>query len=252
MSTHPDIEELEQVAKGGGAAAVREHVEGCAECAREVAWARTERELFARRALPDVTNLWAGVERQLAEQMDGQLAERDAGKPLAAAAQKSILRRPHWHRRAAALLGAVAAAAVVLFAVRPKQAPVAPSQPVAQGQAPGQPGQTAGAQPDQQLTEARRARLDPKALAALDTAEADYRHAASVLEAEYESLRPHLDPALAKRWDETLTRARTQLVQSRAAVASDDVRARMRVLDGYAEYLRSLRDVIQDSEEATP
>jgi hypothetical protein len=24
------------------------------------------------------------------------------------------------------------------------------------------------------------------------------------------------------------------------------------VLDGYAEYLRSLRDVIQDSEEATP
>jgi len=26
----------------------------------------------------------------------------------------------------------------------------------------------------------------------------------------------------------------------------------MRVLDGYAEYLRSLRDVIQDSEEATP
>jgi hypothetical protein len=49
-----------------------------------------------------------------------------------------------------------------------------------------------------------------------------------------------------------LTRARTQLVQSRAAVASDDARARMRVLDGYAEYLRSLRDVIQNSEEATP
>jgi hypothetical protein len=251
MTTHPDIEELEQLAKGEGADAVRAHVEGCAECAREVAWARTERELFARRALPDVTNLWAGVEREL--------ANRDDRGALAVPAQPPVLRRPHWHRRAAALLGAVAAAAVVIFAVRPKNAPVVPSQPVAQGQAPGQtqpqtqPGQAQGqAQPDQQLADARRSRLDPKALAALDTAEADYRHAATVLEAEYETLRPRLDPALAKRWDETLTRARTQLVQSRAAVASDDVRARMRVLDGYAEYLRSLRDVIQDSEEATP
>ena len=56
---------------------------------------------------------------------------------------------------------------------------------------------------------------------------------------------------MARRWDETLTRARAQLGESRA-VAADDVNVRMRVLDGYAGYLRSLRDVVQDSEEAIP
>ncbi|TMA17012.1 MAG: hypothetical protein E6J86_01775 [Deltaproteobacteria bacterium] len=93
--------------------------------------------------------------------------------------------------------------------------------------------------------------IDPKALAALDRAEADYKDAAKVLEAEYARLRPRLDPEMARRWDETLTRARAQLGESRA-VAADDVNVRMRVLDGYAGYLRSLRDVVQDSEEAIP
>src|SRR5438105_177705 len=86
---------------------------------------------------------------------------------------------------------------------------------------------------------------------ALDRAEADYKDAAKVLEAEYARLRPRLDPEMARRWDETLTRARAQLGESRA-VAADDVNVRMRVLDGYAGYLRSLRDVVQDSEEAIP
>src|SRR2546430_1560907 len=97
----------------------------------------------------------------------------------------------------------------------------------------------------------RRPGIDPKTLAALDRAESDYRDAARVLEAEYDRLRPRLDPELARRWDETLTRARAQLGESRA-VASDDVNVRMRVLDGYAGYLRSLRDVVQESEEANP
>ena len=81
-------------------------------------------------------------------------------------------------------------------------------------------------------------------------AEADYRNAAQTLEGEYARLRPSLDPELARRWDETLTRARAQLGESRA-VAADDVNVRMRVLDGYAGYLRSLRDVLE-SEEANP
>ena len=92
---------------------------------------------------------------------------------------------------------------------------------------------------------------DPKALAALDRAEADYRDAAKVLEAEYARLRPGLDPKVAERWDETLTRAHTQLGEARA-VAGEDVNARMQVLDGYAGYLRSLRNVIEQSEEANP
>lgn len=245
MIGHPDIEELEAFAKGEGSAEAAAHVAGCAECTREVEWVKAERTLFAKRSLPQVDALWKGVEERIA---------------TAAPAQAS--RRPHWHRRAAAAVGAVAAAAAILFGVRanrlhlqgktgttetagPSGSSSAPG-PVAQGERPPETATTG------QAAGGHHSHLDAKALAALDTAENDYRHAAQVLEAEYESLRPHLDPALAKKWDETLTRARAQLSQSRAAVASDDARARMRVLDGYAEYLRSLRDVIQDSEEATP
>jgi hypothetical protein len=238
MSAHPDVEELEQVAKGEGTATAGAHVATCADCANEVAWAKAERALFARRAQPDVSALWARVEERIA----------DAAPPAAAAPAVVVARRrPHWHRPAAALAALAATAAVLLVTVRVRHRPPQGPQPMAQKtQAPQ--GQPASAQ----LAQAKRSRLDPKTLAALDTAETDYRHAAAVLEAEYETLRPRLDPTLAKRWDETLTRARTQLVESRAAVAADDVRSRMRVLDGYAEYLRSLRDVIQDSEEATP
>ena len=61
------------------------------------------------------------------------------------------------------------------------------------------------------------------------------------------------DPkALAARWDETLTRARANLGEARSAVAAQDINARMQVLDGYAGYLRSLRNVIEQSEEANP
>jgi len=128
---------------------------------------------------------------------------------------------------------AAAAAAVLVATVRPRPEPAAPQTPQATRQ------------------QRQRPAIDPKALAALDRAEADYRDAAKVLETEYARLRPRLDSEMARRWDETLTRARTQLGESRA-VAADDVNVRMRVLDGYAGYLRSLRDVVQESEEAIP
>jgi hypothetical protein len=230
MTGHPELDELELLAAGQGTDEIRKHVEACAGCAREVAWLKAEKVLFARRAQPDVSGLWSGIEARLAA--TPRLAPV---LPLA--------RRPRWQRPIAAVAGFAAAAAVALFIFHPKTIAPPPLQPVIAQQT--QPAPQAAAQPKP------RSRLDPKTLAALDTAESDYRHAASVLEAEYETLRPKLDPALAKRWDETLTRARTQLGESRA-VAADDPRARMRVLDGYAEYLRSLRDVIQGSEEATP
>ena len=138
--------------------------------------------------------------------------------------------RPHWAwRRSVAIASAAAAAAIAIVFLKPVP-PVIVPQPVA-----------------------RRERIKPdaKALAALDRAEADYRDAAKVLEAEYTRLRTGLDPKVAERWDETLTRAHTQLGEARA-VAGDDVNARMQVLDGYAGYLRSLRNVIEQSEEANP
>jgi hypothetical protein len=229
MTGHPELDELELLAAGQGTDEIQKHALECAECAREVAWLKAEKTLFARRAQPDVSALWSGIEARI------------AAKPLAPVL--SLARRPRWQRPVAAVAGFAAAAAVALFFFHPKTIAPRPQPSIAQLQPTPAPAVQGQPKP--------RSHLDPKTLAALDTAEGDYRHAAGILEAEYETLRPKLDPALAKRWDETLTRARTQLGESRA-VAADDARARMRVLDGYAEYLRSLRDVIQDSEEATP
>jgi negative regulator of sigma E activity len=226
MSAHPDIELLELLARGQGSAETQAHVDGCAECTSEVAWLHKERALVAQRPEPDVSHLWAGIE------------ERVATKP-------EVRRRPHWYRPLAAAAAVAAAAMVILFVKRPQRTqPPAQQQPVAQ-----QTQQPQAQQPAQPPPR----HIDPKSLAALETAEKDYRHAATVLEEEYATLRPALDPKLAARWDETLTRARASLgEQQKAVAAQDDVRGRMRVLDGYAEYLRSLRDVIENSEEAVP
>jgi hypothetical protein len=215
--THVRSEELESLALGelprDRAAPVEAHATACPQCARELSWLRAEQTLLARRPLAQTAHLWAGIAARL----------------------RHPRRRPHraWRISVGAAVAA-AAAAVLVITVRPRPEPVAQ-------------------QATQRATRQRRERpaIDPKALAALDRAEADYKDAAKVLEAEYARLRPRLDPEMARRWDETLTRARAQLGESRA-VAADDVNVRMRVLDGYAGYLRSLRDVVQESEEAIP
>ena len=214
--THVPAEDLESAALGelprARMAEIEAHAASCAECARELSWVRAERALLARRPTPGTAHLWAGVQARL----------------------RHPRLRPHWAWRVSVAAGAAAGAAAIAFAVlQPAPAPApAPAQP----QAARQQGQ--------------RAAIDRSTLAALDRAEHDYRDAARVLEEEYGRLRPRLDPELARRWDETLTRARAQLGESRA-VAADDVNARMQVLDGYAGYLRSLRDVVE-SEEASP
>ncbi len=214
---HVPVEDLEACALGElpalRVAEVEAHAAGCADCARELAWLRAERTLLSRRPPLLTAHLWPGVAARL----------------------QHPRRRPRWAWRIAVAsgVGAAAAAALLVALLRPKPLPVTP-------------------QPQSQLarSERKRAPIDPKTLAALDRAEADYRNAAQTLEGEYARLRPRLDPELARRWDETLTRARAQLGESRA-VAADDVNVRMRVLDGYAGYLRSLRDVLE-SEEANP
>ncbi len=218
--THVPIEDMESIAAGErpgqSPVEIAAHIAQCAECARELAWLRAEKALMARRPSPPTDHLW----------------------PAIAARLRHPRRRPHWAVRVSLAAGAAAAAAAVLVAVfRPGRPPV-PAQPPQREQQAARPVRP-------------RAAIDPKTLAALDRAEEDYRNAAKVLEGEYERLRPQLDPDLARRWDETLTRARAQLGESRA-VAADDVNVRMRVLDGYAGYLRSLRYVVQESEEANP
>jgi hypothetical protein len=214
--THVPAEELESLAleelSPDRAAQVEAHAAACPQCARELSWLRAERMLLARRPQAQTAHLWDAIAARL-------LHPR---------------RRPNWAWRiSVGAAVAAAAAAVLVVAVRPRPEPAAPQLPQAARQ------------------QRQRPAVDPKALAALDRAEADYRDAAKVLEEEYARLRPRLDPELAGRWDEALTRARAQLGESRA-VAADDVNVRMRVLDGYAGYLRSLRDVVQESEETIP
>ncbi|OLD48161.1 MAG: hypothetical protein AUI48_00700 [Chloroflexi bacterium 13_1_40CM_2_68_14] len=214
--THVPADELESLAldelSRDRAAQVEAHAAACPQCAHELSWLRAERTLLTRRPLAQTAHLWAGIAARL----------------------RHPRRRPHraWRISVGAAVAA-AAAAVLVATVRTRPEPAAPQTPQATRQ------------------QRQRSAIDPKALAALDRAEADYRDAAKVLEAEYARLRPRLDPEMARRWDETLTRARAQLGESRA-VAADDVNVRMRVLDGYAGYLRSLRDVVQESEEANP
>jgi len=214
--THVPADELESLAldelSRDRAAQVEAHAAACPQCAHELSWLRAERTLLTRRPLAQTAHLWAGIAARL----------------------RHPRRRPHraWRISVGAAVAA-AAAAVLVATVRTRPEPAAPQTPQATRQ------------------QRQRPAIDPKALAALDRAEADYRDAAKVLEAEYARLRPRLDSEMARRWDETLTRARAQLGESRA-VAADDVNVRMRVLDGYAGYLRSLRDVVQESEEAIP
>jgi len=227
VSAHPDIEELEALALGQRAAGSEAHVAQCAECEREVAWLRAEHALIARRPAVKADHLWAGIEERITLTRDGK------SRPF----------RPHWARRigvGAASVAAAAAAVLIFLRTRPPQIAQQP------GGSSAVASQSGGAQKPREEY-----RPDPKTLAALDRAEADYRDAAKILEAEYDRMRPHLDPKLAKRWDETLTRAHAQLGEARA-VAGDDVNARMQVLDGYAGYLRSLRNVVQQTEEVTP
>jgi hypothetical protein len=199
---------------------------------------------------PDIEELEAGTQQALqhagscedcARELAWLRAERTlmARRPqpsvshLWSGIERQIARRPHrphWAWRRAVAVAAVAAAAAIALVMLKPAAPVIVPQPIAKRD---------------------RVKPDAKALAALDRAEADYRDAARVLEAEYARLRPGLDPKVAERWDETLARAHTQLGEARA-VAGEDVNARMQVLDGYAGYLRSLRNVIEQSEEANP
>jgi hypothetical protein len=223
VSAHLEAEELEALALGElepeRAAQVAGHAAQCAECGRELGWARVERALIVRRAAATkpAAALWAGI------------AARIEATPPA-----PRLRRPHWARRLlVGAAGASAAAAVLILALRP--------------------GPHVGPRfsaPDASVEEVEPG-PDSKSLAALDRAETDYQKAATLLEAEYAASRGKLDPALAKRWDETLSKARAQLGDART-VAAQNVNARMRLLSGYAGYLRSLRSVVEESEEGNP
>src|SRR5205823_1539756 len=85
VSRHLEAEELESLALGAqpGEPALM-HLAECESCARELAWARAERNLLARRPAPAVDHLWTEVARRIA-------ISPEQGRPL-----ERRRRTPHW------------------------------------------------------------------------------------------------------------------------------------------------------------
>ena len=211
MTGHPTIEQLESVALGEGESAeVDAHAETCAQCARELAWLRAESELVRRRAQPPLSP-------ELWQRIDERL---HAAIP--------ITRARRW-RAVAGVAVAVAAAAALAIVVRPQRGAT--------------PGTSDAAVADDETYE-----IDPKAQQALDRAAGDYRTALQMLEREYAQRRARLDPRTQKRWDESFARAKVLIDSS--AQARNDVDERVKLLDGSALMVRSLRHAVEDVEEA--
>jgi hypothetical protein len=219
------IEELEALVAGtldaAALARVQAHVAACDACQRELAWLRTEAELMARRR---------AVEPEVRPEIWQEIAARLA-RPAAAAApaqpSSAPVRVRRWSLGARVAYGGLlaAAAAAVIVATWPGQMH---NMPADLGHAP--------------LVAARK-KVAPEV--ALDKAEREYLDAAKVLEAEYQLERNRLPPSVAERYDRMLEKTRTQVADARVQAGSD-VDGRMVVLDGYAEYVRSLQTIVMD------
>jgi hypothetical protein len=211
MTAHPTFEDLEAAALGEASSPeVLAHAGQCAECARELAWLRAEAQLVRRRPQPQVRpEIWEQTQERIHAPVPISRARR--WRPVLGAAV------------------AVAAAAALAVVVRP------PPSNTSAGQ-----GDAGG--PDEQV-----APTDAKTLQALDRAAGEYRAALGVLEQEYARGRGRLDPRTQKRWDDSFARARSLIDAS--AQARNDPGERLRLLDGSAVMVRSLRHAVEDSEE---
>lgn len=231
-----DIELLEGFAEGTLPAPEREalqaHLEGCAECRNELTWIEQEQALFARRAqaqLPVSKEVLAAAERKLRPPRPERRAI------------------PRWARRARVGLLLVGAAAAAL-AVVVLRGPHLPGTTSSHGQQNGQTPETVAQGPVASSKEDVHAARINEAEHAIDNAEAEYQKAATLLEAEYAEGRSKLNPALAKKYDAMLADTKQGLALAKES-AGRDVGARVRVLDGYAAYVRSLQHAVYDIPE---
>jgi hypothetical protein len=212
-------EELEGLVRGELLPAVdaeqRAHLPTCASCRAELAALESERAIFAARRAQEPALpdlLWQGVEARLFRAPGG------APRPV------RYIRTGVWVSCGAI---ALAAAAAFLWAPRP------PSRPP-------------GALEARERSPADEARDPDRTVAA---AEKQYREAIAGLEAEYRTRRGRLDPAVAELYDATFARTRSDLT---ATAPGEPLELRLRALDGYAVYLRSLQTVVNEIPEETP
>jgi hypothetical protein len=210
-------DKLEALADGSLAAVeavdVIAHAAECAECGEELRWLRSERELMRRRAArtpldaAGLDALWSGVETRLEEP-----------RP-----------QPRWIRPLGFSTIVAAAAALAFIAGRQAAERAHHHDPIETAQlgAPLIPAST-------RLASAR----DPAH--ALDEAEAEWSAAAEELEQRWIGYRARLSPAEAERVDRSLSKTRRQIREARNS-AGGDLSARVAVVEGYADYVQSLK-----------
>jgi anti-sigma factor RsiW len=223
MARECSTEDLETLLGGGlapdAAAELEAHVAACPRCRDELAWLRAEAELMARRRATQAA--------PAASQWDAIAARIQPPAPAPEVSRLSSLpRRWRWGTRVAYGLAAAAAAALLYVGAHDLDRGVT----------------IIGSRSPTEL-EPPHKKLSPDA--ALDGAEREYQAAASVLEGEYKRERDRLPPQVALRYDRMLEKTRTRVVEARAD-AGNDVDGRMVVLDGYAEYVRSLQTIVAD------
>jgi hypothetical protein len=209
MTGHPTVEELEAIAFGEDA--------GADAAAHALECPRCARELS-----------WLRTEAQLLRRRPQPALDPEMLRRVEERIHAPIpITRARRFRAAAAAVAAIAAAVAVVVALR----------------APHRPAPADGAVVDTEGVIA----VDPKAQQALDQATGDYRNVLAVLQQEYSRVRGRLDTRTQKRWDESFARARVLIDSS--AQARNDVDERLRLLDGSAVMVRTLRHAIEDSEE---
>lgn len=188
---------------------VESHTVGCPRCRRELEWLRTEKALLARRReaeAPLPLELWQGIEHRLPSTQ---------GAPR----RRSRL----WVGVAALAVSAAAMFALVL------------------------PGAPLGRFAERLLRDGhyRGAASLAQATGALDDAEQTYRQAIAELEAAYAEAHGRMRDETATRLDASLEEARAEMAEARSQ-AEHSLEARLRLLDGYAEYLFALQTIVHE------
>jgi hypothetical protein len=185
---------------------VEAHAVGCPRCRRELEWLRTEQALLARRHEAE-TPLPLDLWKGIEQRL-----------PQVAPRRRSRL----WVGAAALALSAAAMFALAL--------PGAPFGRFAQGLWDGH---------------RRGAASLAEATDAIDGAEQTYRQAIAELEQAHAAARGRMPEGTAKRLDASLEEARAEMAEARSQ-AGHSLEARLRLLDGYAEYLFALQTIVQE------
>jgi hypothetical protein len=223
MTAPCDLEALEALVSDALASdralAVQAHARGCPTCGQELAWLRTERRLMAERksgepGLPP--DLWRSVEGRIG-------------------AATTPIRPPRGRFLARLALpvftGAAALAAALLLYLR----------------SPAIDTVSSAARPESTLP------ASGGVIPVLDAALAEYEQAVAELEDDLQRSRGRLPAATAQELERRFGPTRRELTRARAGAGEDraDPDARLRALDGYAEYVRSLQAAVlalEDSE----